>query len=155
VRITGEHSLPAPPSEAWAALHDVAILRAAVPGCEDLEQTGPATYAGSARIGIAVIKGLYRGTVSLSEEQPLESLCVAVDARSGHGRISGQGYLTLEPKEGGTILRYTGDVHVHGPLAAVGQRLLPSASKSLTEQFFQNFERALGESKAGAPRGGF
>jgi carbon monoxide dehydrogenase subunit G len=154
VRITGEHSLPAPPTEVWAALHDVSILRAAVPGCNDLEQTGPATYAGSARIGIAIIKGLYRGTVSLSEEQPFDSLCVEVDAGSGHGRIAGQGSLTLEPSAGGTIVRYTGDVHVHGPLAAVGQRLLPSATKSLTGQFFQNFERALGERTAGAHRGG-
>jgi carbon monoxide dehydrogenase subunit G len=147
LHVSGQHSLSAPPTEVWDALHDVRLLRAAVPGCDDLEQTGPGQYSGSARVGIAVIKRLYRGSVKLGAEVPPHSICIAVDARSGHARISGEGALSLEPAGAGTLVRYTGDVHIHGPLASVGQRLLPSASKSLTEQFFRNLERALNEDK--------
>jgi carbon monoxide dehydrogenase subunit G len=137
----------------WDALHEVRLLRAAVPGCDYLEQTSAGEYSGTARVGIAVIKGLYRGSVKLSEEDPPHALCVAVDARSNHARISGEGALSLEPDGLGTLARYSGDVHIHGPLASVGQRLLPSASKSLTDQFFRNLERALSEDRKPA-RGG-
>lgn len=147
MHVSGQHSLSAQPTEVWDALHDVRLLRAAVPGCDDLEETGPGEYSGSARVGIAVIKGRYRGSVKLSQEVAGESVRVGVDARSGHARISGEGALSLEPAGAGTLVRYSADVHIHGPLASVGQRLLPSASKSLTEQFFRNLERALNEEK--------
>jgi carbon monoxide dehydrogenase subunit G len=49
----------------------------------------------------------------------------------------------LEASDGGTLVRYEGDARISGPLAAVGQRLLPSAAKSQTETFFKNVQAVL------------
>ena len=141
--ISGERRLSAPTGAVWRALHDVAVLRAALPGCQELEQTGPQRFSGAANVGIAVIKGLYRGTLTLLEEQEPSFARVQVEARSGHAEIRGEGSVSLEPADGATLLRYTGEAHIRGPLAAVGQRLLPSASKSLADQFFRNVEEWL------------
>jgi carbon monoxide dehydrogenase subunit G len=51
----------------------------------------------------------------------------------------------LEASDGGTLVRYEGDARVSGPLAAVGQRLLPSAAKAQTETFFKNVQAILQE----------
>ena len=147
MQISGEIKLPAPPDTVWQALHDVDVLRATVPGCQELTQTGPDSFTGAATVGIAVIKGLYKGTLQLVEQREPEFAKIAVHAKSGHAEIRGEGELALEVSDGVTLLRYTGDARISGPLAVVGQRLLPSVSKSLTEQFFKNIEEYLTKAK--------
>jgi hypothetical protein len=141
--ITGEHWLPAPPEIVWETLHDEATLRLTIPGCKELTQTAPNAFAGSASVGIGVIKGLYKGTLELTEENPYSGATIRVEARSGHAEIRGTGDVQLEASDGGTLVRYRGEARISGPLAAVGQRLLPSATKSLTQAFLKNVEDAL------------
>jgi carbon monoxide dehydrogenase subunit G len=90
-----------------------------------------------------VIKGLYKGTLELTEENPYSGATIRVEARSGHAEIRGTGDVQLEASDGGTLVRYRGEARISGPLAAVGQRLLPSATKSLTQAFLKNVEDAL------------
>ncbi len=143
MEIRGEHWLPAPPDRVWDYLHDVDVLKETVPGCRELEKTSASSFEGSASVGIGVIKGLYRGKLQLIDERPFDGARVKVEARSGHAEINGDGEVALEPRDDGTLLRYRGEARISGPIAAVGQRLLPSASKSLTEQFFRNLEAKL------------
>ena len=147
MQISGEIRLSAPVDTVWQALHDVDVLRATVPGCQELTQTSPEAFTGAATVGIAVIKGTYKGTLQLLEQREPEFARIAVQAKSGHAEIRGEGELALEAVDGATLLRYSGDARISGPLAAVGQRLLPSASKNLTEQFFRNVEEYLTKAK--------
>lgn len=141
--IRGEHWLPASPEVVWKTLHDEAMLRSTIPGCKELSQTAPNAFAGSATVGVGVIKGLYKGTVELLEEKPYTAAQIRVEAKSGHAEIRGLGKVQLEPENGGTLVHYEGEARISGPLAAVGQRLLPAVSKSLTQTFLKNVEEAL------------
>jgi hypothetical protein len=143
MQISGEVRLSAPVESVWRALHDADVLLATVPGCKELTQTSPEVYAGTATVGIAVIKGTYKGTLKLVEQREPAFARIAVQAKSGHAEISGDGQLDLEASGDQTLLRYRGDASIKGPLAVVGARLLPSASKQLTEEFFRNVEEYL------------
>lgn len=141
--VKGEHTLSAPPQAVWEALHDVDILRNTVPGCEELEQTAPDEFSGVASVGIALIKGTYRGKLRIIEQKEPSFARIRVEARSGHAEIKGEGRLNLEPAGAGTVISYEGEASVSGPLAGVGQRLLPSASKSLIDRFFRSLDEWL------------
>ena len=141
--ISGQHWLPASPEVVWETLHDESTLRLTIPGCKELTQTAPNAFAGSASVGIGVIKGLYKGTLELIEEHPYSDAKIRVEARSGHAEIRGLGQVDLEASDGGTLVRYHGEARISGALAAVGQRLLPSATKMLTQAFLKNVEDAL------------
>jgi carbon monoxide dehydrogenase subunit G len=143
MNVSGLYALPATPERVWAAIHDLDVLRRTLPDCQSLEQTGPGTYEGAARVGVAVIRGTYKGSVRLSEEREPQFLRVTVEARSGHAEFKGDGTMMLEPSGPGSLLTYAGVARVFGPVAAVGQRLVPSATKSLCERFLQNLEQAL------------
>lgn len=143
MNIKGEHWLPATPEVVWQSLHDEDTLRATIPGCQELAQTGPRTFSGSASVGIGMIKGLYHGALELVKEEPHTFAEIRIDSESGHARIQGTGHVYLEASDGGTLVRYEGDAQISGRLAAVGQRLLPSASKSLTNSFLKNVEDFL------------
>lgn len=147
MQINGEVTLSASVEAVWQALHDVSVLRATVPGCKELKQTAPDNYDGTATVGIAAIKGTYKGTLKLVEQREPDFARISVQAKSGHAEIRGEGELALEPSGQETVLRYTGDARISGPLAAVGSRLLPSASKHLTEEFFRNIEEYLRQNK--------
>lgn len=148
MEVSGEHWLPASPEVVWDTLHDCDFLRATLPGCKELTQTAPNRFEGSASVGIGVIKGLYRGSLELTAEKPHSEASVSVAARSGHAEINGTGEIFLEPAEGGTLVRYRGEARISGPLAAVGQRLLPSATRSLTTTFLRNVETNLRQQQA-------
>jgi carbon monoxide dehydrogenase subunit G len=150
MNIQGEHWLPATPEVVWETIHDEAILKATIPGCQELRQTSPTSFSGAANVGIGVIKGLYRGTLQLEEEQPFTAAKIRIDTRSGHAEIHGTGSVELKPSDGGTLVKYEGDARISGMLAVVGQRLLPSASKSLTEQFLKNVEDVLAKQSSEA-----
>jgi uncharacterized protein len=143
VDINGEHWLPAPPEVVWDSLHDEAMLLATIPGCKEIARTGPACFVGAATVGIGVIKGLYRGSLELIEEQPPSAAVIRVQAKSGHAEVRGEGRVELQPSGEGTLVRYECEARINGPLAAVGQRLLPTASKALTEAFLRNVEERL------------
>jgi len=149
MNIQGEHWLSAPPQVVWDSLHDEETLRATIPGCQELTRTAPNVFTGAASVGIGVIKGLYRGTLELLEEEPFSGAKIRIETRSGHAEIRGSGSVQLEASDGGTLVKYEGEARITGMLAAVGQRLLPSASKALTEAFLKNVEQKLaGQSQA-------
>jgi carbon monoxide dehydrogenase subunit G len=141
--IQGTHWLSAPPKVVWDSLHHEETLRATIPGCQELTQTSPNVFTGAASVGIGVIKGLYHGSLELTEEEPYSGASIEIDARSGHAEIHGTGKVRLESSEGGTRITYEGEARINGMLAAVGQRLLPSASKSLIAAFLRNVEEEL------------
>lgn len=143
MNIQGEHWLPAPPEVVWDSLHDEETLRATIPGCQELAQTAPNVYSGSANVGVGVIKGLYRGSLELTEEEPYTGAKIRIDTRSGHAEIRGTGSVRMDASDGGTLVKYEGEAQITGMLAAVGQRLLPSVSKSLVQSFLKNVEAEL------------
>ena len=143
MNVSGTYLIHADPAAVWRAVHDVDVLRETLPDCERLEQTAPDTFTGAARVGFSVIKGTYNGTVRLLEEREPEFLRISVEARSSHAEIKGEGSLAFEATDEGSRVTYSGDARVFGPIAAVGQRLIPSAAKTLSERFFQNLDRKL------------
>jgi carbon monoxide dehydrogenase subunit G len=50
--------------------------------------------------------------------------------------MKGDGVLHLIPNGDGTEVRFEGDVHVGGTIAAVGQRLIDTTAKMLIKRFF-------------------
>ena len=123
---------------------DPEVLSRVLPGCEKLEKTGENEYKGKMRIKVGPVDGVYQGTLSLSELQPLESFHLAVNGRGSSGNIRGEGDVKLETAEdGGTLLHYVGQGEVSGRMASVGQRLTQSSVRAITKQCLNNLDRQV------------
>jgi len=117
---------------------DPAALQQCLPGCRAFEPVGPDEWEATMTIGLAAIKGTYSGRIRITDQQPETSYRLAVQGQGAGNRIRGEGQITLsDAADGGTLVRYEGDAQVQGPLAPVGQRLLPPAAKMLADQFFR------------------
>ncbi|MDQ3919141.1 MAG: carbon monoxide dehydrogenase subunit G [Acidobacteriota bacterium] len=150
MKIEGTHELRAPRERVWQALVDPAVLQRCIPGCERLEQTGENAYAATLRTGVGAIKGVFNGNVRLEEMRPPAHYRIVVDGKGQPGFLKGAGVLDLEEKDGGTLIRYAGDVQVGGTLASVGQRMIQGAAKMMAAQFFTSLE-AEAQTRQGDP----
>jgi carbon monoxide dehydrogenase subunit G len=63
--MTGEHRIAAPRAEVWAALNDAEVLRACIPGCEELEKTRTPTFHARVVQKIGPVKARFEGGVEL------------------------------------------------------------------------------------------
>ncbi len=140
MKLSGTHTIAAPQSRVWKFLIDPQRLSRCIPGCEKLETLGENEYSGEVNVGIAAVKGLYKGKVKLEDLEPPRRYRIVVDGRGKQGFVKGAGTIDLEERGGQTLLRYEGDAQIGGPLASVGQRMIDGAAKTMMAQFFTALE---------------
>ena len=137
MKIAGEQPLSASREQVWELFNDPERLSKLVPGLEKLEVLGPEEFAGTINVGIAAVKGTYSGKIKLEDKRPPEHYKMLVDGKGKMGFVKGSGTLDLAADgPSATIVKYSGDVQVGGPLQQVGQRLIESAAKMMMGQFF-------------------
>jgi uncharacterized protein len=121
------------------------VLQRAIPGCEELVETGPDAYQARLKIGVAGLKGTYSGTAAIRERRAPESLVIAFDGKGSPGFVRGTAELHLLPDgdAGRTRIDCNSDVQVGGLIAAVGSRLIEAAAKKLTDDFFRRLTEQI------------
>jgi len=137
----GEVVLAATPEAVFRVLLDPAALAKVIPGCNALEPNGEHRYRADVTVGVGMIKARYSAEVALSELDPPRSLRLAGSGLSSVGSARGSGLVTLEPKDGGTLLHYDYTAEVSGKVAAVGSRMLEGAAKIVLNQLFEQLGR--------------
>jgi len=140
MKLSGTHAFPAPRERVWQFLNDPQRLAKCIPGCGPLETVGENEYTAEINVGIAAVKGSYKGKVKLEDLQPPKHYRIVIDGKGKQGFIKGSGTLDLEEEGAGTLLRYAGDAQIGGPLASVGQRMIDGAAKTMLTQFFTAME---------------
>ena len=146
--LDGTHLFSAPRERVWAVFTDPAVLARATPGCERLDPIGPDEFAATLSVGVAAVKGVYQGRLSITGKSPPEGYTLRVEGSGRPGFVKGEGRLTLTEEEGGTRVTIRGEAQVGGLIAAVGQRLLGAASRMLMEQFFSALEAEISKTAA-------
>jgi carbon monoxide dehydrogenase subunit G len=144
MKVSGSAVLHAEPAEVWAALTDPAVLVRTIPGCEQLEETGPDTYRLAVTAGVASVRGSYAGEVSLTDQQPPASFTMKASGAGGPGTVSMEVRVKLDGGgDGATQLTYDADALVGGVIAGVGQRMLTGVGKKMAGDFFRAVDDVL------------
>jgi carbon monoxide dehydrogenase subunit G len=143
VKIEGTHTLKARREVIWRLLTDPQVVARCLPGCQQLDPQGENTYRATLQVGIASIRGTYTGTFELKDLAPPTRYGIAFEGRGTQGFAKGTGAIILEERDAETIVHYSGDVQVGGPIASVGQRMLQGTARMLAGQFFTALEAEL------------
>ncbi|HWX53160.1 MAG TPA: carbon monoxide dehydrogenase subunit G [Verrucomicrobiae bacterium] len=136
MKIEGSHTLQSARDSVFAALTDPNVLQKCIPGCEELEKTGDNQYKARLSAGVGTIKAVFTATVFMEEVRPPSHYKLVVEGKAQPGFVKGTGSLDLEEQDGGTLIKYTGEVNVGGMLASVGQRMLQATASMLAGRFF-------------------
>lgn len=142
--MNGEVQLPASRDVVWSKLNDPEVLKACIPGCEELEKTSDNEFRATAKMKVGPVSARFKGRVTLSDFDPPNGYKISGEGEGGvAGFAKGGASVRLADKDGGTLLTYDVEAQIGGKLAQLGQRLINGSAKKLADEFFAKFAEAV------------
>ncbi len=143
MKIEGTYTFQAKQERVWEVLNNPEYLQKALPGCEKLEEKEPGKFDLYLKIGIAAVKGSYKGKMEIADPEPPQRVRLIGEGRGLPGYVKGEARVALSSQGNDTKISYEGDVQVGGLLAGIGQRMIGGVAKMMLEHFFKNVEKVL------------
>lgn len=139
MELKGEQIIDAPREVVWAAINSPDVLRASIPGCEELQGSVEDGFVARVVLKIGPIKAKFSGNVTISDVDAPQSYRLTGEGNGGiAGFAKGTAHVTLVAQDDQTRLEYACSAQIGGKLAQLGSRLIDSTAKKLADTFFQN-----------------
>ena len=140
MELTDSREIAASPDRVWAAIFDAEVLKACIPGCEEMSGTPEEGYQAVVTQKIGPVKARFHGTVTLTDIDPGKGVTITGEGKGGAaGFAKGGAKVTLSAEGDGTRLGYEVQASVGGKLAQLGSRLVDGAARRMADQFFERF----------------
>ena len=147
----GQQHIPASREVVWNALNDAEILRACIPGCQELTKSSDTEMSAVAVIKVGPVSARFQGAVTLSDLDPPNGYKISGEGRGGvAGFAKGTAIVRLETDGDGTLLHYEVDAQIGGKLSQLGGRLIDATAKKMSGLFFQKFAQEILDRQQGA-----
>jgi carbon monoxide dehydrogenase subunit G len=144
MHMSDEKTIKADPSVVYAALLDAEVLKASVPGAQEVEGNPADGYTATVTQKVGPVKATFKGAVTMSDMVENQSLTITGEGKGGAaGFAKGGASVTLTPCDEGTVLAYDVDAKVGGKLAQLGSRLIDGFAKKMADQFFANLQEQI------------
>ncbi len=143
MKVEGSYTFDAPRERVWSVLLNPDALKNCVPGCETMTATGEDQYEATMKVGVAAIRGSYKGNIRITEKNEPSGYQLQVEGRGGPGFVKGTAQIQLVDQGQSTQVNVQGDGQVGGTVAGVGQRMLGGVAKMLMGQFFDCLKKQL------------
>ncbi|OAN71509.1 carbon monoxide dehydrogenase [Sulfitobacter sp. EhC04] len=145
MNLSDQKTIDADRDSVFAALLDSDVLMACVPGCQEMTGSAEQGFEATVVQKVGPVKATFKGVVHLSKVTAPESLTISGEGKGGAaGFAKGGAQVRLEAQGDQTILHYEVDAKVGGKLAQLGSRIIDGFAKKMADQFFSNFQQALG-----------
>ncbi|MFG1361154.1 SRPBCC family protein [Xanthobacter pseudotagetidis] len=142
--MTGEQRIPAPREAVWRALNDPEVLKACIPGCQELNKLSDTEMTATVVLKVGPVSARFSGAVTLLDLDPPKSYRISGEGQGGvAGFAKGDARVSLEEDGAETILRYEVEAQVGGKLAQLGARLIDATAKQMSGAFFKRFAQEV------------
>ena len=81
--MNGEVQLAAPREAVWTKLNDPEVLKACIPGCEELEKTEDNGFRAVAKMKVGPVSARFKGRVTLSDLDPPNGYKISGEGEGG------------------------------------------------------------------------
>ncbi|MEX0303363.1 MAG: CoxG family protein [Leisingera sp.] len=151
MQMSDQKEIAADPATVYAALLTPDVLKACVPGAQEVTGTPADGFEATVTQKVGPVKATFKGQVTLSDLAENQKLTISGEGKGGAaGFAKGGAVVTLLPSETGTLLSYEVEAKVGGKLAQLGSRIIDGFAKKMADQFFANLQAHLSpEDEAG------
>ena len=140
----GEFRVPLPQDVVWRALNDPEVLKASIPGCDELIRESDTSFKGKISAAVGPVRAKFAGTATLSDiDAPNGYTLTGSGSGGAAGMVKGGAKVRLVAEGSATVLQYEAQAQVAGKLAQIGARLVDMAAKKMADDFFGNFVAQL------------
>jgi uncharacterized protein len=142
--IKGEYRIAATREQVWAALNDPEVLKACIPGCEQLEQVSPTEVNARVVAKVGPVRSAFDTRLELTKLNPPVSYTIVGESKGGAAGFGrGTADVVLDVDGDVTVLHYNADFQVGGKLAQIGARLVAGVTRKTADDFFSAFSTRL------------
>ena len=142
----GRYHFAADRPAVWAALNDVQVLKAVIPGCEYIAWTGPNPLELRIKVNLGIVHPTFTGDLVLSNVHPAESYVLTGRGRGGLlGLAHGAARIRLEddPRDG-TLLSFAAEGQADGGIMRLGRALIGKSAQRVIDGFFESIGHQMG-----------
>ena len=145
MEIKGERMIDASRQVVWEAINDAEILKACIPGCESIERMDSNQMKAVVLAQIGPVKARFTGKVTMADVAAPTSCTLHFEGVGGPaGFAKGQSSVVLHELEANrTSLVFNASAAVGGKLGQVGGRLIESAARAISDEFFNRLTMQL------------
>ena len=151
MRIEGEFSVDAEPSEVWSVILDPDTLCRLAESCEEARRLDDTHYAGIMRVKLPFIslRAHVRGHITQMRAPTWMVVELEGETEGLPGTFRGMLELKLRQVGAGSYGRYSFEMDLLGKLGALGQPFLAKAAARLAESFSVKVSRHVRETRQG------
>lgn len=136
--------IAAPRGRVWASLNDPQILRACIPGCEEVVRVADNVFEARVLTRVGPLKARFSGRVEMTDiEAPSHCTLVFEGGAGSVGMARGRSRVTLDETAEGTRLTYAAEAAIGGKLGQIGGRLVDASAKKMAADFFRALDGEL------------
>ena len=145
MHLEGTYTFNAEREVVWDMLQDPNVIGSIMPGSQGMEKIGDNQYQSVLEVKVGPVTGRFESNIELADIHAPESYKLLMNGKGPAGHVTGEGLIRLEYTDGVTTMHYSGDAKVGGRIAAVGQRLLDVAAKSIAKQSLNSLAKKIEE----------
>ncbi|MDW4500379.1 carbon monoxide dehydrogenase subunit G [Sulfitobacter sp. D35] len=144
MQMSDTRQIAASPAQVYAALLTPEVLKACVPGAQEVTGSPEEGFEATVVQKVGPVKATFKGMVQISDMVENQSLTIAGEGKGGAaGFAKGSADVRMAEKDGGTELSYDVDAKVGGKLAQLGSRIIDGFAKKMADQFFENLQTTI------------
>jgi uncharacterized protein len=149
VRVSGERDFNAPRETVWRVLNDPALMAKTIPGVESFDVQDDKRWRAHVKIPLGL--GGLRMSIDFEKGEEREPEFAALQAKgNGVGAIMNMDTsFHLSEGNSGTHMKWEAEVHILGPVASMGQRVLQPIVNQQVAQVLGALDKQLQDAKAG------
>ena len=141
MELNDEITIPAKLDLVYKSLNDLEVLKACIPGCEELVEDEDGKLSTRVVLKIGPIKAKFNGKVSLDlTNGPTKYSLVGEGDGGVAGFAKGGADVELVANGDETILKYVAKSEVKGKIAQLGSRLILSTAKNFRKLFLKTLK---------------
>lgn len=143
MRFEGQRTYPAEPETLRLLLNDPIALGNIIPGCQDLEATGPNDYRLRLTLRVGQNIETFDGVLMLEQAAPAGDITFRATGTAANTAVTVRGRLAFDRQPGGeTLLTYEVDAAA-GTLPAISTRLLQTTGRAFVRRCLEQMERQV------------
>ena len=143
MRVEGQFQVAAAPAAVFGLFADPRRLLDCLDDPHTVDSVQGDQFGGTITTGVAFIRGTFRVRGSYGARTPPTELHVHLQGSGMGSGLDADLALTLGEVSGETTLHWQGEVHLSGPVATIGERMVKGTVDKKAAALFENARRAL------------
>jgi carbon monoxide dehydrogenase subunit G len=146
LEFSGSPEIAAPRERVWQRLMDPHFVAESAPGVESVEAIDPTHFKVISGFGVGSIKLRFAMDVERFDVVPNQSARMRMRGKAPGSAVDVLSRVEIEDAGPGRVrLNWSASSQISGTVASVGARLMEGTARKLTEQFWTDFARRVGE----------